>query len=263
MEILIPALKIIFVIFITILWFLLFSRIIKYLNINIDSSVRNNPKVVLTGLVVNICIMLSIFLVIIFIDKKDISVLGFALNQSGILFLCAITIITAIFALTFLWILTANKLSAIKPTQFNFNSGLMVTVLLLFIGALMEEILFRGYFALNLIQYGILTAILVSSAIFTIIHFLTAKINIYQSIEWFMGGVALFVIYIASGSIWVAAIAHFIRNFSNVLFLDIAKANSLFAFDKPVDTEYKMFYSVILYFAWLAIVYVVYHPLIK
>lgn len=263
MEIFIPALRIILIIFITILWFFIFNRIMKMLKVELDPSVRNNPKVVLTGIIINISIMLSIFLVVIFIDRKDISILGFTLTQNGVLFLCMITIITAIVPLAFLWILNISKLSVIKPVKFNFNLSLWITILILFIGALMEEVLFRGYFALNLMQYGILAAILISSVIFTLIHFLTSKISIYQTIEWFIGGVVLFVIYIASGSIWVAAIAHFIRNFSNVLFLDIAKTNSLFTFDKPIDAEYKMFYTVVLYFVWLSIVYIIYHPLIK
>ena len=179
------------------------------------------------------------------------------------LFISLIIIITTIIALAFLWVLHRTRSSVVTRAKLTFNPSLWVTILILFTGALMEEMLFRGYFALDLMQYGILVAVLVSSVIFTVIHFMTAKVNLYQAIEWFIGGVALFLIYIASGSIWVAAIAHFIKNFSNVLFLNIAKTNSLFTFDKPVNTEYKMFYSVILYLAWLITAYVAYHPLIK
>lgn len=115
----------------------------------------------------------------------------------------------------------------------------------LIIAALQEEILFRGYLSVLLIRYGFFFALIVSTIIFTAWHFITNKANIFQVIDWFVGGALLFYIYHGTGSIWVATAVHFSRNFANVIIFDIAGTSSLLKLKSPVRPHFKSMYTII------------------
>lgn len=90
----------------------------------------------------------------------------------------------------------------------------------LFCAALMEEVLFRAYFLENLRGLGTVSAVLVSSGLFTVIHFLTNKVTPASTFGWMVGGVSLAAVYLLSCSVLVVTFAHLARNLGNALFVD-------------------------------------------
>lgn len=92
--------------------------------------------------------------------------------------------------------------------------ALLVYVLQVAVAApLCEEFLFRGIILQNLRRYGDLFAVLVSSALFGLLHG-----NLAQTPFAFLAGVGLALVMIETGSIWVGVALHCFNNaFSIVL----------------------------------------------
>ena len=124
-------------------------------------------------------------------------------------------------------------------------AGVILALLVLFVAALQEEILFRGYLAYILMPFGFLYALLFSTALFTLWHFITNKVNVFQIIDWILGGIMLFYIYWLSGSIWVSAVVHFSRNFTNVLIFNISGKNSIISYEEPLTPPLKTLYTIL------------------
>ncbi len=87
-------------------------------------------------------------------------------------------------------------------------------VLLTVIAApLLEEVLFRGIIMSDLrAKYGTFVAIIVSAAIFGVIH-----INVVQVIAAFFSGIVLGYIFHISGSIWSVVSVHMLNNLTSVV----------------------------------------------
>lgn len=76
------------------------------------------------------------------------------------------------------------------------------------LGPITEELLTRGYVLGGLRnRYGTVIPILISSALFTVLH-----LNIVQGINGFVMGVILGVLYVRTGSIFSCMLAHIINN---------------------------------------------------
>lgn len=78
--------------------------------------------------------------------------------------------------------------------------------------ALVEEFLTRGVIMRMLKPYGIVLAMIVSSLAFTILHF-----DIHSFFVYFMLGMLLSTVKIATGSIWASVLMHFSNNLTAVL----------------------------------------------
>ncbi len=91
--------------------------------------------------------------------------------------------------------------------------------LVLACGAWMEELLFRGFLLGWLHPLGVVAALLLSSLAFTLIHLPTTAVDRYKLIDWMLGGIYLGLVYLLSGSVWVATAAHLSRNLANAWLL--------------------------------------------
>ena len=224
----------------------------KIIGIDIkDIKQRTNPKFLLLAVVFNLLFILAVAIVLKFVDSKDMGVLHFGLDKAGVLFSLAAILITFLLAFGCIWILHMKNIVSVKWVSHylaNTKDSLLKIFgfSVLFIAALQEEVMFRGYLNTVLSIYGVLDAIIWSSIIFTVWHFITNKVSLFQAIDWFLGGIMLFYVYLISGSIWVAAIVHFSRNFANVLVFNIANGNSLTIFDKPIRPFHKTMYTITL-----------------
>lgn len=189
-------------------------------------------------------------LILYFIDGKNFGVLGFGFTGRGILFSSIALFVTLLTAIGFMFImknLNYNDFEFRKGSGENDNSIIktLFAFFVLIIAALQEEILFRGYLSVLLIRYGFFFALLVSTIIFTAWHFMTSKVNVFQVIDWFIGGALLFYIYHGTGSVWVATAVHFSRNFTNVVIFDIAGTSSLLKLKSPVKPHFKSMYTIV------------------
>ncbi len=97
--------------------------------------------------------------------------------------------------------------------------GLVVLILLLFIAALSEELILRGYVFQTLVQpLHLLGAVLVTSAPFALLHWNNPGANEYTMVNTFLAGAVLGMLMAWRRSLWAAAGAHFGWNFATVLF---------------------------------------------
>jgi membrane protease YdiL (CAAX protease family) len=94
--------------------------------------------------------------------------------------------------------------------------------------------------------YGWLLALLVSATLFTLVHFVTSRVTWRQAVSWFIGGISLFIIYIVSRSVLVAAWVHVVRNFANSFLLMAVPGVSLTAPGKPLSERTRLIYYTVL-----------------
>ena len=95
--------------------------------------------------------------------------------------------------------------------QYDYQVVLQVVVAAL-VPAFCEELLFRGAVLTNLLPFGRVTAILISSLLFAVMHQ-----NAEQVLYAFSAGVLLGLVYERTGSIWNCFFLHFANNFASVL----------------------------------------------
>lgn len=90
--------------------------------------------------------------------------------------------------------------------------------LIIFIEAIIEEILFRGViFQAVLERYGITIAILLNSILFGLGHLANPSINFYAVINIILAGVLFSGMYIRTKSLWMPISFHFFWNWSSAL----------------------------------------------
>jgi len=215
-----------------------------------DIKQRTHPGVLAIAMLFNLLFILAIALVLKYWDHQSIRVLGFSLGSRRLLFVIFAFFFSLISALVYVRILQSRNIvhihyRSLKTLRSAVWSATLFGFLVLFIAALQEEILFRGYFSFVLLPYGFWYGIIISSLVFTIWHFLTNKAGFFQTADWLMGGVMLFFIYWISGSIWIATLTHFSRNITNVLVFDISGSNALLQFEKPIKPSYKSLYTIL------------------
>jgi membrane protease YdiL (CAAX protease family) len=237
-------------------WTLLTIRLVKSIGIDIrDVEQRTGARFLVIAIIANILLIGVIGLVFKVVDGHAFSSLGFQLSARGFSYAMGMLVTTFVIALIFVFGLQARTSLSVHwllDIKRLLSLSFLLAVLALFVAALQEEVVFRGFLAANLGRYGFAWALLGSTVIFTGFHFLTSKVNAFQVTDWFLGGLSLFVIYIVSGSIWVSTIVHFSRNLVNMLVLDIADTHVLLRLKPSVKPEPKTIYTFILTMTWLA-----------
>ena len=101
------------------------------------------------------------------------------------------------------------------PTQ----SGYLILFLIYacFLGPILEEIIFRGFILKSIQKYGNLTAIIVSSILFSMFH-----LNLVQFVNPVLMGIVLAFIAIKSKSIVPSIVAHIFNNSITFIVLEIS-----------------------------------------
>jgi membrane protease YdiL (CAAX protease family) len=214
-----------------------------------DMKQRNRTDVLIIASIFNLLFIVAVGLLLKFWNHASIAVLKFSLNKTDIAFLIIALVFSISFALLYIWYLNRKQIIITHWVKKYFSNidnifGYLLGFIVLFIAALQEEILFRGYMAYILVPFGFYYALFISALLFTFWHYLTNKVNFFQTLDWFIGGIMLFLIYWFSGSIWVAAIVHFSRNFINVIIFNISSANAIIAYNKPVPPKFKTIYTI-------------------
>ena len=110
-------------------------------------------------------------------------------------------------------------------------------IIVLFVVALQEEVLYRGYVTLNLLAFGPAVVIVASAILFAAIHLLTNRAGVPPMASWLAGGLLFAVIYLVSGSIWVPVALHFSTDLANMLVFNIAGQYSIAAILPSISTR--------------------------
>ena len=100
----------------------------------------------------------------------------------------------------------------VAPMGYDDASAVIMYMTIGLAPAFAEEFLFRGVIYGNLRPFGKMQAILISSALFALMHQ-----NIGQFFYTFVGGIALALMYELTGSIWCSIFFHLLNNELSVL----------------------------------------------
>lgn len=104
-----------------------------------------------------------------------------------------------------------------KPLAFNGSEFLTIT-LFLFVAALCEEIIFRGFFMKMMQKYvGDFWAVILSSLIFSLFHVFNPNVTFVGLLEIFLAGIAIAYAYFKTGNIWFVTVMHFAWNYIQTL----------------------------------------------
>jgi len=127
------------------------------------------------------------------------AVIGFAL---GTFLVC--TGALALYYMNYLtWIDVGHTQS-----DFIFSFGLLTMI------AVSEELIFRGYVLKNLMKsFNKWIALLISAALFSIVHYSNTGIPVIGFVNTFLGGLVLGVAYIITRSLWLPIFFHLSWNF--------------------------------------------------
>jgi membrane protease YdiL (CAAX protease family) len=134
---------------------------------------------------------------------------------------------------------------------------LTVAVLLLAVST-QEEVLYRGYVAANLEMATQSWVLVISTLIFTLIHFPTNRVGPAQVVSWIVGGLLLASVYLVSGSIWTAIAIHFGTDFMNVVLFDVIGRGSIFTFDTPITVGHRTVFRVVQAVTTIALLFTFY-----
>jgi membrane protease YdiL (CAAX protease family) len=200
-----------------------------------------SPRVLFIGAIANLCVLGTTLLFLLFLDKRSISSLGILFSNKDLTFAAIGSVTILILATAFVGFLKQSGRFQVSPNKpfkkFSETVNFFGGVIVLFIVALQEEVLYRGYITLNLLSFGPTIVILVSTIIFTAIHLLTNRGSFYQILSWFVGGAIFSYVYLITGSIWVPVVLHFVTDLTNMLVFNIAGQYSLFEISPSITAR--------------------------
>jgi hypothetical protein len=162
-------------------------------------------------------IFVLLWILMKFVDKEPFINLGFSikgkmndiiLGMALGLLLMAVGYSTLIF------------LGEIKFVSFNFDLKSIMLLFLLFIGvSVVEETYVRGYVLKNLLKsFNPVVSLIISSAIFSLLHFFNPNVNYIALTELFIAGILLGVSYVYTKNLWFPIALHLSWNFFQVMF---------------------------------------------
>lgn len=181
--------------------------------IALATSKENTVSNFYSGILLNF--LLSVLLVLVFtkfVNRSSLSTLG--LQWKTIARERWIGLITGVFLscfiATILWLLQLVQWFTDKVDA----AGLGIALGLMFIVAIGEELVFRGYLLGNMMQSSSKEAALVFSAlVFAILHSLNPNFNLTAFINIFLAGLLLGINYIFTRNLWFGILLHFSWNF--------------------------------------------------
>lgn len=242
MNLLLPWIRIFLAVFAYIVFALLASAIVRKIGQSLkEMEGRTSPKVLFVGAITNLFVLGTTLLLLVFLDKQTISSLGILFSNKDLAFATIGAVTIFILAAAFVGLLKQSGRFQVNPNKplknfseaVNFFGGVIV----LLIVALQEEVLYRGYITLNLLSFGPLVVIVVSTIIFTAIHLLTNHSNLYQIMSWLVTGAVFSYFYLIIGSIWVPVVLHFATDLTNLLVFNIGGQFSLFKISPSVTAR--------------------------
>lgn len=151
-----------------------------------------------------------------FLKRSGISFKSLGLKFSANQFLQSF-VLGGIFVALFFVAFNIFDLIDLKALPFNTSEFITVTAFL-FIAALCEEVIFRGFFMTMMMKYvGNFWAIILSSLIFSLFHIFNPNVTLVGLLEIFLAGIAIAYAYFKTGNLWFVAVFHFAWNYVQTL----------------------------------------------
>lgn len=151
------------------------------------------------------------------VDKKPFISLGFQTKGRAKDIYYGLGLGTLIMALGYLLLLVSSQ---IEFTKYDLNGrGIFISLLTYIMVAFSEEILARGYIQRNLMRsFNKYVALLVSSILFSLMHFANPHFDHISFINLFLAGILLGISYLYTKNLWFPIALHFSWNFFQALF---------------------------------------------
>ncbi len=142
-----------------------------------------------------------------FIDKEKFVNLGFSTKKRFKEFVAGILIGLFIMGFGFFLLSAMNEINFQK---FVFNTKeVIISCLLLFIVAIVEEALLRGYVLRNLmISFNKYIALVVSSLLFSLMHGFNPNVDLFSLFNLFLAGLVLGISYVHTKNLWFPIALH-------------------------------------------------------
>ena len=152
-----------------------------------------------------------------FIDKEPFKNLGFEIKARRNDIILGMTLGLFMMAVGYLVLQTLGE---IQFSRINYDLSSILWLFILFVGvSVLEETFVRGYVLKNLLKsYNPVVSLVISSALFSLMHFFNPNVNYIALVEIFIGGIALGISYVYTRNLWFPFAFHLSWNFFQVIF---------------------------------------------
>lgn len=215
-----------------------------------NMAARTGRAVTLIGLATNLVVLGVVLALVVVVDRRPLGDLGFGADARDLVVIAVSLVVVAALAVTYVARLRSSGASAVTRRRAGPEAprdvvGGFLVVLVLAAVAAQEEVLFRGYVALNLLQFGWVTVAVVSTVVFAAIHLVTNRADAAQVASWLLGGALFVLAYLVSGSLWVAIVLHLAADLTNVVAFGIVGRFTPWTIDPPPTGAWRASYRAV------------------
>ena len=210
-------------------------------------------------------VLLLLWIFMTFVDKEPFIKLGFSLKGKVNDIILGMTLGLLLMAVGYTILILLGE---IKFIEFNYNLINIILLFILFIAvSFAEETYVRGYVLKNLLQsFNPIISLIISSAIFSLLHFFNPNVNYIALTELFIAGILLGISYVYTKNLWFPIALHLSWNFFQVMFgfnvsgmdtyslieFEIIENNNMNGGDFGFEGSYLsiLFSLILMYFLW-------------
>ena len=210
-------------------------------------------------------VLLLLWILMRFVDKEPFIKLGFSLKGKINDIILGMTLGLLLMAVGYTILILLGE---IKFVGFNYDLKNIILLFLLFIAvSIAEETYVRGYVLKNLLKsFNPIISLIISSAIFSLLHFFNPNVNYIALTELFIAGILLGISYVYTKNLWFPIALHLSWNFFQVMFgfnvsgmdtyslieFEIIENNNINGGDFGFEGSYLsiLFSLIMMYFLW-------------
>ena len=210
-------------------------------------------------------IFLLLWILMKFVDKEPFMNLGFSLKGKMKDIILGMVLGFLLMAVGYSILILLGE---IKFVSFNYDLKSIILLFFLFIAvSLVEETYVRGYVLKNLLKsFNPVISLIISSAIFALLHFFNPNVNYIALTELFIAGILLGISYVYTKNLWFPIALHLSWNFFQVMFgfnvsgmdtyslieFEILENNNINGVDFGFEGSYLsiLFSLIMIYFLW-------------
>tara|TARA_Y100000385_G_scaffold232568_1_gene245060 strand:- start:1752 stop:2630 length:879 start_codon:yes stop_codon:yes gene_type:complete len=210
-------------------------------------------------------IFLLLWILMKFVDKEPFMNLGFSLKGKMKDIILGMVLGFLLMAVGYSILILLGE---IKFVSFNYDLKSIILLFFLFIAvSLVEETYVRGYVLKNLLKsFNPVISLIISSAIFALLHFFNPNVNYIALTELFIAGILLGISYVYTKNLWFPIALHLSWNFFQVMFgfnvsgmdtyslieFEILENNNINGGDFGFEGSYLsiLFSLIMIYFLW-------------
>ena len=210
-------------------------------------------------------VLLLLWILMRLVDKEPFIKLGFSLKGKANDIILGMTLGLLLMAVGYTILILLGE---IKFIEFNYDLKNIILLFFLFIAvSIAEETYVRGYVLKNLLQsFNPIISLIISSAIFSLLHFFNPNVNYIALTELFIAGILLGISYVYTKNLWFPIALHLSWNFFQVMFgfnvsgmdtyslieFEIIENNNINGGDFGFEGSYLsiLFSLIMMYFLW-------------